>query len=59
MEGLRARAYLDAGGQDETRHLAPLLALVEGGPTQAETWLQRFHGVWNGDVTRIFHESAT
>ncbi len=58
MDGLRARACLDAGGQDETRHLAPLLALVEGGPTQAEVWLQRFHGVWAGDVTRIFHEAA-
>jgi len=56
-DGLRARKRLDSRGRDETVHLAPLESLVAGAPTQAEHWLKRFHGVWNGDVTRIFAES--
>ncbi len=58
LDGLRARACLDGDGQDETRHLAPLLSLVGGGPTQAEVWLQRFQGAWDGDAARIFREAA-
>jgi len=57
-DGLRARARLNAGGSDETLFLAPLDALVEGGPTQAEHWLTRYHGPWQGDATRIFAEAA-
>jgi glutamate--cysteine ligase len=56
-EGLRARNRPDAGGHDETIHLAPLEPLVAGAPTQAEHWLSRFYGDWNGNVTRIFAES--
>jgi glutamate--cysteine ligase len=56
-DGLRARNRRDAAGRDESIHLAPLEAIVAGGPTQAEHWLERFHGPWNGDVTRIFAES--
>ncbi len=58
MDGLKARARLDSAGRDETIHLAPLQEIVNGGPTQAEHWLSRFHGAWNGDITRIFTESA-
>ena len=57
-DGLRARARSDAQGRDERVHLAPLEALAAGGPTQAEHWLSRFHGAWDGDVTRIFREAA-
>ena len=51
-DGLRARA------EDEGRHLAPLLPLLDGGPTQAEYWLDRFATVWGGDAGRIFAEAA-
>ncbi len=57
-DGLRARRRLDADGEDERRHLAPLAAIAEGAPTQAEAWLERYRGVWNGDVRRIFGEAA-
>ena len=57
-DGLRARARLDAKGRDETIHLAPLEALAAGGPTQAERWLERYHGAWRGDVRRIFQEAC-
>ncbi len=57
-DGLRARARRDRLGRDETVHLAPLETLVAGAPTQAEHWLSRFHGEWNGDITRIYREAA-
>jgi glutamate--cysteine ligase len=57
-DGLRARHRLDAQGRDETIYLAPLHEIINGGRTQAEHWLERFNGDWNGDVTRIFAEAA-
>ncbi len=57
-DGLRARARHDAAGEDETAFLAPLEPMVEGGPTQAEHWLSRYHGAWNGHAERIFSEAS-
>jgi len=57
-DGLRARKLLDETGRDEATYLAPLAEIVAGGPTQAENWLHRYNGPWQGDVTRIFHEAA-
>ncbi len=50
-DGLRAR------GLGEAAYLDPLDAIVAGAPNQAEYWLERYHGVWGGDVTRIFLEA--
>jgi glutamate--cysteine ligase len=57
-DGLRARGRMNAAGDDESVLLAPLQAIAAGGPTQAEHWLSRYHGAWNGDVSRIFDEAA-
>lgn len=57
VSGLKNRAALDESGRDESRFLAPLWALAAGGPTQAEHWLERYHGAWAGDVRRIFLEA--
>ena len=57
QDGLRARARLDGQGRDETVHLAPLEAIAAGNITQAEHWLARYNGAWNGDVTKIFTEA--
>ena len=57
-EGLRARGRYNRSGEDESRYLAPLEAIAAGAPTQAERWLERFHGPWGGDTSRIFAESA-
>ncbi len=57
-EGLLARARRDATGQDERIHLAPLEAIAAGAPTQAERWLERFHGDWQGDVRPIFDAAS-
>jgi glutamate--cysteine ligase len=57
-DGLRARGRRDAAGRDESIHLAPLEPLVAGAPTQAESWLAKYHGDWNGEVTHIFRAAA-
>jgi glutamate--cysteine ligase len=57
-DGLRARARLDPAGQDESGYLAPVEAIAAGAPTQAEHWLERFHGPWAGDVREIFIEAS-
>lgn len=58
VDGLKARAKLNQKGEDERVYLAPLEAIAAGGPTQAEHWLDRYHGPWQGDITRIFGEAA-
>ncbi len=57
-QGLRARARRDGAGRDEAEYLIPLHGILGGGPNQAEYWLQKYRGEWDGDVTRIFEESA-
>ncbi len=56
--GLAARARRNAAGEDESIYLEPLLTIAEGGPTQAEAWLNRFEKVWQGKIREIFTESA-
>jgi glutamate--cysteine ligase len=57
-DGLRARRHPDPTGADETVYLDPLEAIAAGGPTQAEYWLARYRGDWQGDASRIFAEAA-
>ncbi len=56
-DGLQARGRV-RDGVDESVYLAPLDMIVEGAPSQAETWLARYHGEWRGDVRRILAEAA-
>ncbi len=57
-DGLRRRNRHNEAGADETIYLAPLQEIAAGGPTQAEHWLTRYNGAWNGDASRIFDEAA-
>jgi glutamate--cysteine ligase len=57
-DGLRGRGIRDAAGYDENGYLDPLHAIARGEPTQAEHWLARYNGAWNGDTRRIFAEAA-
>ncbi len=57
-QGLRARGRPNADGLDERIYLSPLHHIAAGGPTQAERWLSRYHGAWEGDVTKVFSEAA-
>jgi len=55
--GLVRRNRLNEAGQDETIFLAPLEETVRSGKAPAQRWLEKFHGEWNGDLTRIFKEA--
>lgn len=57
-DGLRSRARRDAAGSDESVYLAPLEAIADGAPTQAEVWLDRFRSAWGGRTDRILAEAA-
>ena len=57
-DGLAARARLNAAGEDERIYLAPLHAIAEGAPTQAEHWLDRYENAWGRDVRPILTEAA-
>ena len=55
--GLAARGQL-AGGADETGFLAVLRERVERGATLADDLLAKYHGEWQGDLTRIYADTA-
>ncbi len=56
--GLKARARPGAGGlvPDETHFLSALKDTLASGKTPADELLDRYHGDWNGDLTRIYGE---
>lgn len=56
--GLRARARPGAGGlvPDETHFLNALKESIETGKTPADELLDRYHGDWGGDLSKIYGE---
>jgi glutamate--cysteine ligase len=56
--GLKARAKPGAGGMvpDETHFLSALKESVESGKVPADELLEKYHGEWAGDLTRIYAE---
>ncbi|SHF45401.1 glutamate--cysteine ligase [Loktanella atrilutea] len=56
--GLKARAKPGAGGlvSDETHFLNALQESVETGQVPADELLAKYHGEWNGDLSRIYPE---
>ncbi len=56
--GLVARAKPGAGGlvPNETHFLNALKESVESGKVPADELLERYHGDWNGDLSRIYGE---
>ena len=55
--GLNARGRLNASGDNETLFLEPLDEIVRSGKVPAQTLLDKFHGEWGGDITRVYEES--
>jgi glutamate--cysteine ligase len=55
--GLTARARLNASGDNETIHIAPLEEIVASGKVPAQRLLDKFHGPWGGDISRVYEES--
>jgi glutamate--cysteine ligase len=56
--GLKARARPGAGGmiEDETHFLNALEESVETGRVPADELLEKYHGEWNGDLSRIYKD---
>lgn len=58
--GLKSRARPGAGGlvPDETHFLNALKDSIESGQTPADELLAKYHGEWNGDLSRIYDAHA-
>ncbi|MEM8694849.1 MAG: glutamate--cysteine ligase [Pseudomonadota bacterium] len=56
--GLSARSRLNGSGDNESGFLDPLREIVASGKTPAESLLERYHGAWAGDVTRVYAEES-
>jgi glutamate--cysteine ligase len=56
--GLTARGQVNAMGDNETSFLNPLYEIVDSGKTKADLLLERFHGEWGGDVSRVYEEMS-
>jgi len=56
--GLRARNAVNASGDHEVMFLKVLQEMVSSGETLADVMLAKYHGEWNGDISRIFTDYA-
>jgi glutamate--cysteine ligase len=56
--GLAARQRFNASGDDETGFLTPLREIVDSGKVPAQDLLDRYHGAWAGDISRVYDEMA-
>jgi glutamate--cysteine ligase len=54
--GLRRRAELNAAGDNEGGFLDPLREVIATGKAPADRLLERYHGDWGGNVSRIYEE---
>ena len=55
--GLQSRARLNAAGDSEAGFLDPLEEIVRSGKVPAQRLLDKFHGEWGGDISRVYEES--
>ncbi|HVF93221.1 MAG TPA: glutamate--cysteine ligase [Sphingomonas sp.] len=56
--GLAARGRGNFAGDNETGYLDPLREIVRSGKVPAELLLERYHGAWQGDVTKVYAEAS-
>jgi glutamate--cysteine ligase len=56
--GLTARNRLNSSGDNETGFLDPLREVVAKGKSPAAQLLERYHGEWDGDVSRVYDEMS-
>lgn len=55
--GLAARARLNGSGDNESGFLDPLREVVRTGKVPAQVLLDRYHGEWGGDISRVYEEA--
>lgn len=56
--GLAARARLNGAGDNETGYLSFLDEVVASGKTNAGRLLERYHGDWQGDLSKVYEEES-
>jgi glutamate--cysteine ligase len=56
--GLAARNRLNSSGDNETGFLDPLREIIAIGKSPAEQLLDRYHGEWSGDISRVYAEKS-
>ena len=56
-KGLSNRARLGASGDNETGFLETLDEIVASGKVPAQRLLDKYHGEWNGDISRVYKYS--
>ena len=57
-DGLKARGRLSGGFVDETGYLGELFDIADSGLTPADRLLEKYHGEWQGDLTKLYVEEA-
>jgi glutamate--cysteine ligase len=57
-EGLKGRGRLSGGFVDETGYLGELFDIADSGLTPADRLLEKYHGEWQGDLTKLYKEEA-
>jgi glutamate--cysteine ligase len=55
--GLVRRGRLNKAGDSEAGFLEPLQEIVDSGKVPAQRLLDKFHGEWSGDISRVYEES--
>ncbi len=55
--GLNARGMLNGAGDNESGFLAPLDETVASGKVPAQLLLDKYHGEWGGDISRVYEGS--
>jgi glutamate--cysteine ligase len=56
--GLNARGRLNNAGDNESGFLDPLREVIAAGQSPARRLLDRYHGEWKGDISRIYAEES-
>ncbi|GAA5052538.1 glutamate--cysteine ligase [Erythrobacter westpacificensis] len=56
-DGLVARGRQNSMGDNESGFLAPLKEIVESGKVPAQRLLDKYHGEWGGDISRVYEEA--
>ncbi len=56
--GLKSRARLNGVGDSEQSFLNPLHEIVASGKVPAQRLLDRYHGEWGGDLSRVYEEMS-
>ena len=56
--GLKSRGRLNGAGDSEQSYLNPLHEIVASGKVPAQRLLDKYHGEWGGDLSRVYAEMS-